>query len=216
MLDDNWDLINGPVAHEIEVLNYSSQVNFIEALVKFVTFHINQKTAPEHSHPTEMVLRELHRTGTLLLLQEPGEYRSGEVAVTKGNLVIHQPPQVNEVRDLMTQFVGELAEMWATSTPIEIASFCLWRINWIHPFKNGNGRTARAFAYACLCLKFGFFLPGTRTVIDLIMENRPDYYQALKQADEVYNISNTYDVSQLVIFLERLLSLQLSSIETST
>ncbi|WP_350356048.1 Fic family protein [Acidisoma cladoniae] len=143
MFDDNWELINGPEAHEIEVLNYSSQVNFIEALIKFVTYHIRLNSALLNSHPSEAELCELHRTGTLLLLKTPGVYRDGEVVVSKGGVTVHQPPHWEDVKDCMNEFTKELGARWTSTPPIEIASFCLWRINWIHPFKNGNGRTAR-------------------------------------------------------------------------
>ena len=214
MLDNNWDLINGPIAHEIEVLNYSSQVNFIEALVKFAVFHLRQNSLPQTTHPSEAELRELHRTGTLLLLRQPGVYRTEDVSITKGSEVVHQPPSFVDVQHLMDEFRQDLASRWGTSTPVEIASFCLWRVNWIHPFKNGNGRTARAFSYACLCLKYGFFLPGKQTVIDLIMENRPDYYEALKQADNEYTLKGAFDLTEMNEFIEKLLAQQLSSIES--
>jgi hypothetical protein len=31
--------------------------------------------------------------------------------------------------------------------PTELAAYGLWRLNWIHPFVEGNGRTARAVCY---------------------------------------------------------------------
>ena len=39
MIDDNWEMIDGDAAHDIEVLNYSNQVNVIEALVHLLMHH---------------------------------------------------------------------------------------------------------------------------------------------------------------------------------
>ena len=212
MLDSNWDLINGQTAHEIELLNYTTQTNVIECLVRLLLyFH----SAPNHqgctTYPSEVYLCELHRAGTLFLLAKPGQYRDTEVYVAKGDQVIYSPPASIEVGSHMTEFFNTLNGLWATADPLLVASYALWRINWVHPFKNGNGRTARAFAYCCLCLKFGFMLPGSNTVIDLITSNREEYQSALAQADQAY-AGGTTDLSAMRAFLERLLIVQLSSL----
>ena len=45
----------------------------------------------------------------------------------------------------MAEFFKEMEQLWKTGDALDTASFALWRINWVHPFKNGNGRTARGF-----------------------------------------------------------------------
>jgi Fic family protein len=213
MLDDNWELINGPVAHEIEVLNYANQVNVIEALIRFVVHH--EGTGPTGT-PKPLncnALRELHRTGTLLLLESPGEYRTTPVHVERADgTIVYEAPPVGEVAALMEDFERGIAALWTTADPIHIAALTLWRLNWIHPFKNGNGRTARAFSYACLCMKFGFVLPGTPTVIDQIMVSRPDYNAALRHADLTLEANGSPDLGPMKELIERLLTEQLSSI----
>lgn len=211
MRDDNWELISGDDAHEIEVLNYSSQVNVIEALVRFITHHAGSGTAPCNFHPDEWALSELHRTGTLFLLREPGAYRKASVYVGAGPVVIHQPPRHEDVAQHMTTTFAELTAMWHTATPVDVGAYLLWRINWVHPFLNGNGRTARAFCYACVCLRFGFVLPGTSTLIDLIMQNRDEYQASLKVADVTYEKVGTPDLTRMRAFVERLLIEQFQS-----
>jgi Fic family protein len=210
MNDDNWDLINGSDAHDIEVLNYSNQINVIEALFRLVTYHGKQVNGAVL--PNTTALRELHHAGTLFLLEKPGAYRTVEVHVgdATGN-VVFQPPPVADVAALMEAFDNELIAMWPDASPPHVAAFVLWRINWIHPFKNGNGRTARAFAYACLCLKYGLMLPGTTTVIDLITQSREDYEKALRIADQSFKDTGTADLSAMEQYLERLAILQLQS-----
>ncbi|MBA4610758.1 Fic family protein [Stappia taiwanensis] len=213
MKDDNWDLINGPIAHEIEVLNYSNQINNIECIVKLLT-HQGKEQATD-VFPSEMALKELHRTGTIFLLQHPGYYRDVEVHVGNEKVIVHQPPPCSKIQMHITDFFETLGKLWPNSTPLELASYALWRINWIHPFKNGNGRCARAFAYTCLCLKYGFMLPGNRTIIDLIMVNKITFQNCLKEADTAYESNGEINISSMIKFLEELLILQLkSSVET--
>jgi Fic family protein len=213
MIDDNWDLVTGNAAHEIEVLNYSNQVNVIEALVHLLMHH---HTAPDGScshFPSEQTLKEFHRTATLFLLEKPGEFREEEVVVRKGDgTVVHTPPTVPLMQGQVDKFFSGLAEQWPANLPAEIGAYALWMINWIHPFKNGNGRTARAFCYACICLKYGFTLPGSPTVIDLVMQNRGEYQDALKIADCAFESGADPDLSAMVDFVDRLIAQQLGTI----
>lgn len=216
MKDDNWELITGDDAHEIEVLNYSSQVNVIEALVRFIIHHcpVTDNGCPQFA--SENSLRELHRTGTLFLLKSPGEYRTEQVYVAApGGVIIHQPPTHETVAGHMATVFTDLADIWPVANPVEAGSFLLWKINWVHPFKNGNGRTARAFCYACICLKFGFVLPGTTTLIELIMQNRGEYQSALRVADLSFQETGTADLTAMNAFVERLLREQFLSIPIS-
>lgn len=215
MLDNNWELINGPVAHEIEILNYANQVNVIEALVRFI---VHQDGGGPDGTPNPLnclALRELHRTGTFLLLAQPGEYRTTQVNVCNANgEVIYECPPPEHVPALMEDFQNGIATMWQGASPIDVAALTLWRLNWIHPFKNGNGRTARAFSYASLCMKFGFVLPGAPTVIDQLMSSthRPAYNAALRHADHTFDSAGRPDLDPMRALLEQLLVNQLSSV----
>jgi Fic family protein len=218
MLDSNWDLIDGEVAHEIEVLNYSNQVNVIEALVRFLMHHHPGGEKGCAAAPHINVVREFHRTATLFLLEKPGDFREEEVLVkSSSGVIVHEPPTHTEVQLLMEMFFADITRRWSETDAIEMASYALWLINWVHPFKNGNGRTARAFCYACLSLKLGFVLPGSPTVIDLIMQNRRDYQLALKSADIGYGANGQPDLTAMQNFVGRLLVEQLSTVpEPST
>lgn len=212
MNDDNWDLVTGDDAHEIEFLNYSSQINVIQALVRYIIHRHGLGDDGCPRYPNERSLKELHRTGTLFLLDFPGEYRAQPVHVVAGDVVIHDPPAYENVPEHMVETFVALAAMWAMADAVQVGAYVLWRVNWVHPFKNGNGRTARAFCYACVCLKYGFVLPGTTTLIDLIMQNRDDYQNALKRADDSYASTGTPDLGPMNEFVERLLRTQFESI----
>jgi len=212
MNDDNWEMINGPPAHHIERLNAVNTINVIEALI---TLFIGTRapSTPLPSMPNELALKELHRTGTIFLLLSPGEYRDCPVYVRDGSgKVIYQPPPHTDVPQLMEDFFVELQTTWATGDALDAAAFALWRVNWIHPFKNGNGRTARSFAYCCLCARLGVVLPGSPTVIDQIMTTRPDYEAAIRVGDKAAAKNNGRDLTAMRTYLDRLLQNQIASV----
>ena len=69
----------------------------------------------------------------------------------------HIPPHFKEVPHLMDQFFSFIHESWTLDGigdhPTWLAGYALWRLNWIHPFIEGNGRTARAACYYLISLK---------------------------------------------------------------
>lgn len=209
MYDDNWDVTNGPVAHEIEVANQASQVNFIEAWVRCFTHH--GVADPFAEIDVCSITRELHRRGTLFLLKRCGLYREENVELRDHLCVHYRPPDWQRVESLMEEFNRDIYNRWQAQSPIALASYILWRLNWIHPFKNGNGRTARALAYACLCLKYGLWLPGFPTVIDLISNNKPEFEAALRAGDASFAQSGSADLNLMVAFVERLFRIQMES-----
>jgi Fic family protein len=87
----------------------------------------------------------------------------------------------------------------------------MWRLNWIHPFTDGNGRTSRALSYLVLCVKLGYRLPGSRTIPDQISENKTPYYEALEKADKEFE-KGTVDVSAMEELLSAMLATQLMEV----
>ena len=112
--------------------------------------------------------------------KNPGQFRRVEVQIKNTN---HKPPAWQNVRDLTSKFCNDFNLQQEKLDLVALAAFALWRVNWIHPFENGNGRTARQLSYMTLCIKSGGLLPGRRTVIVQLKENRQRYEQALRTAD---------------------------------
>lgn len=108
----------------------------------------------------------------------------------------------------MDQFISFIHENWFHGTSTPLAAYGLWRLNWIHPFVEGNGRTARATCYYLLCAKEGRLLPGRRIVAERIRESRDQYYTALQAADKAWDDGN-FDLSQMEGYLATLLTEQL-------
>jgi len=120
----------------------------------------------------------------------------------------HKPPHFNNVSDWMDRFVSTVQENWFIWTPTELAAFGLWRLNWIHPFVEGNGRTARAACYYLLCVRSGKLLPGRKIVPERIRENRDGYEEALKHADRAWDEGHL-DFTKMEEYLAALLMAQL-------
>lgn len=209
MLDDNWETITGPIAHQIELINAVNQINVLDGLILFLLAHRGPAGNGQPPMPDEVALCHLHHAGTLFLLAEPGCYRNTAVVVKdSAGVVMHTPPAWQSVKAAMQHFFRDLSSVWSTGDALDVAAYALWRINWVHPFLNGNGRTARAFAYACLSVKLDVILPGTVTLIDQIMANRPQYQDALREADKSPQQPN---LAPMKAFLDGLLQNQIAS-----
>lgn len=85
----------------------------------------------------------------------------------------------------------------------------MWRLNWIHPFDDGNGRTSRIASYVVLMIRSGFILPGTPTIPDQIVQDRSGYFRSLDASDEACR-EGRIDVSRMEELLGRMLARQLA------
>ena len=82
-------------------------------------------------------------------------------------------------------------------------------MNWIHPFIEGNGRTARAICYFLLCVRSGALLNGKKIVPERIKESRDEYESALKAADVAWDAGHL-DFTEMEDYLAVLLEAQLT------
>ena len=91
-----------------------------------------------------------------------------------------------------------------------MAAYVLWRMNWIHPFADGNGRTARIPSYIVLSTKLNSLLPGAPTIPEQIAADKQPYYKALEWADESWK-REILALSRMEEMLEGMLANQLLS-----
>ncbi|MBQ0707763.1 MULTISPECIES: Fic family protein [Brucella/Ochrobactrum group] len=150
------------------------------------------------------MLWALNHAAVAGISQFGGRFREEPIYV--GN---HIPPHFDNVPELMDRFVSFIHENWHNLTPTQLAGYGLWRLNWIHPFIEGNGRTARAVCYYLLCARSGVLLPGKKIVPERIRENRQPYYEALRETDRVWHAGNL-DLNPMEAYLADLLQAQLS------
>lgn len=150
----------------------------------------------------------LHRDALLGVHPLAGNFRPSSVEIRGSR---HVPPDAWQVPPLLEEMCDYGNDHWETATPLHLAAYVMWRLNWIHPFADGNGRTARAVSYLILCMKMGGRVAGTRTIPDLISENKQPYYDALEAADERWASQQKIDLSELEEVLGGLLAEQLVS-----
>ena len=135
-----------------------------------------------------------------------GNYRPGGVSIEGSK---HEPVGAHLVPELVEDMCDYVNEYWNASTPIHLAAYLMWRLNWIHPFADGNGRTSRIVSYVVLSIRAGSILPGTPTIPDQIVDNRKPYFDALDAADLAFR-DGKIDVSKMEELLGSLLANQLA------
>ena len=137
-----------------------------------------------------------------------GTFRPGLIRISNS---AHQPPEPTQVPLLIEDFCEYINEAFRTKSALHIAAYALWRLNWIHPFTDGNGRTARVVSYILLCARLGYRLPGTPTIPEQIAANKAPYYSALEEADKAF-AKGVIDVSALEKLLGAHLATQLLNV----
>lgn len=149
------------------------------------------------------LLWALNHVAVANVSQFGGRFRKEPIYV--GN---HLPPHFKDVDNWMDRFVSTVQENWYIWSPTELAAYGLWRMNWIHPFVEGNGRTARAVCYFLLCVRSGALLKGKKTVPERIRENRKGYEDALRAADQAWD-NGHLDFTDMESYLADLVRAQL-------
>ena len=110
----------------------------------------------------------------------------------------------------MEELCDYVNDNWARATPLHLAAYVMWRLNWIHPFADGNGRTSRTVSYVILSIRAGYVPSGSPSIPDQIVQDRAPYFEALEAADESWK-KNVLDLSKMERLLETLLARQLKA-----
>ena len=192
-----------PVYRSFESSNLERQYDFLESIVE-ASLRLGR------AFLSHQIIRALNYHAIVSLHVEAGEYRSCQVRVGE-----HAPPPPHRVPAMMDDLINWVNRYWDTMDAITLASFVLWKLNQIHPFINGNGRTARAACHYVLCVKSGGWLPGRPILPELLKEHREEYVAALRQADLAEQDPATHGTpaSELQALVQRLLKRQLDGAE---
>ena len=162
-----------PVYQQFEAANLERQFTFLHSLV-------DASIRLGRPYLSTSIIRALNCQAIVSLHDEAGQYRSCNVRI--GEL---ETPPPHRVPALVDDLVNWVNRYWHVTDGITLATFVLWRLAQIHPFVNGNGRTARAVCYYILCVKFGGWLPGHPILPDLLKRHRDEYIAALRHADRM-------------------------------
>lgn len=186
---ENGITIGGKSLREhFEVINHNKAIQYLESIVK-------------DNEPFRVVdLLKLHE----IIMQNidehfAGRIRNGMVRILGANFT---PPNPNKVSDLLDELILEInTNANSLALPI-LAALFHHKLVWIHPFFDGNGRTARLAMN--LLLMNGGYPPAI-----ILANDRKKYYAALNLA----NNGNYEKICLLVLqSLERSLNLYIEAL----
>lgn len=153
-------------------------------------------------------LLELNRLAIENLDDGAGTFRNAPIEIGQSR---HAPPDWPEVPRLVEDMCDYVNSQGPRASAVHLAAYVMWRLNWIHPFPDGNGRTTRAASYLVLCARLGYAVPGTRSIPEIIAANKKPYYDALEEADR-HCKEGRLDVSDMESILDSALATQLMSV----
>lgn len=167
------DTKNKPGEELAELTNIQNAINYIE------------ENLQEEDKITSAFIRELHAITVKGLTRdgshEPGTFRTGEVAIANSSCVVSTPQAIPGDIVELVDYINADHEKKEDVIRIACAHH---RFVQIHPFDNGNGRTARLLTYAML-IKYGF-LKRKKTLLNpssIFCMDRQKYYDMLAKAD---------------------------------
>jgi Fic family protein len=170
ILEDGLTVGGKPLRDYYEAQGHASAYDFMLEAARKTPFAL-----------TEDVILRLHK----LFYQgiEPdkaGVYRTIQVFITGTEYI---PPTPEEVPALMREFVATLAEQGERLHPVRLATFTHRKLVDIHPFTDGNGRTARLLMNLIL-VRHGYPIVSIPPVLRL------EYINALRAAQREKNPSD--------------------------
>ena len=127
-------------------------------------------------------LKKVHGVITYLIVDESGEFRKGNEGVfdEKGNC-IHACPPPEQVPELMKQLFDWMKKNKEEIHPLILSSIFHYEFVFIHPFSDGNGRTARLWQNIMLSKwkKIFEYLP----IESQIHKFQDDYYKSINNCN---------------------------------
>jgi Fic family protein len=152
------DQIRHSKALEAEIVRNPDEIAKIEAANGVRQFDAVTEMIEHFSHPERKFklrpshLLHLQRVALQGLSAYAGNYRPSDIKIGGSR---HKPPGAHMVPEEIEHMCDYVNDKWYSSSPVHLAAYALWKLNWIHPFTDGNGRTARAISYLLLCLRLG-------------------------------------------------------------
>lgn len=189
VIEEGFTIKGKSLREHFEVVNHQEAIEYVENLAES-TYVLRERDILEvHA----LVLQKIEK-------EFAGRFRTSGVRVSGANFV---PPNALKIDDFITDLIA-----WTNESKLDWivkAAIFHHRFVWIHPFFDGNGRTARLI-YNLLLMKAGY--PPA-----IILKNdRKKYYDAL-------NMANNGNYSKILLLvmqaLERSLDIYLSSLNNT-
>lgn len=199
------------IQQEQKPKNKSEQMimnNFIT--MKHIVQHKDEDITPEKI----LYIHKLISNKTLDDFNDEGQFRDNDdihVVNYIVNEIVHTPPSKDELNDL-TKDLCEFFNNESNNFIHPIIKGCIihFMVGWIHPFTDGNGRTARAIFYWYM-LKKGYWLTEYLSISRIIKDTKNQYersylYSEIDENDLSYfltyhikTMEKAYDALKLYI-----------------
>jgi len=165
VIKDGLTIKGKPLKDHLEARDHYDALDYLYELVE----KNSQQTI------SEVLIRNLHK----LVVRETeadqaGSYRQTNVMITGSD---HLPPDSSEVSFEMSDLISWAGENIQKLHPVEFAAILHHKLVYIHPFVDGNGRTARLVMNLVL-LNRGYPL------VVILKNDRQKYYRVLADADK--------------------------------
>lgn len=190
--------------NEIALREAENGIRQFDLAVEMIRSFVKDKERPFRLRAN--LILQLHQAALDGIHPLAGTWRNTKVSIGKSK---HVPPEAAFVSDEIQDMCEYVNSNWAMNAD-HLGAYVLWKLNWIHPFADGNGRTARTVSYVVMSAKLDSLLPGAPTIPEQISANKAPYYAALEKADEHHN-EGKVDVSELEDMLNAMLAKQLLS-----
>ena len=130
-------------------------------------------------------LKKIHGILTFLIEKDSGKFRNYGEAVYDGNVEIFMAPPHKLVPTLMDNLFKWMNEAKKTINPLILSSVFHYEFVFIHPFGDGNGRTARLWQTVILANweKAFTYLP----IESMIKKNQNEYYKVIDDCNKAGN-----------------------------
>jgi Fic family protein len=204
-LKDSEQLWKGAHLEEVNPDDARELLNYREA------FELVSNYVSDGELITEGLVREIHKRlvqGVRGDSAAPGTYRKIQnyVVNSKTKEVIYTPPPVYEVPAMMQGLIDWLNQDTEVH-PVLASGVAQFQLVHIHPFLDGNGRTARLLSTLCLYRK-GYDFKKLFTISEYYDRSRPDYYKAIQSVRE-----NNMDMTKWLEYFSEGLAVQLREVK---
>lgn len=162
VIEEGITIGNKSMKEHFEVINHKKAIEFVEELTKEKGKIRERDVLQLHS----LIMKNIH-------VREKGQYRIGNVYIAAANFI---PIDAMQVPALMLDFYEYINKNPEKLTSVELAAIVHFKLVYIHPFSDGNGRIARLVMNLIL-LKHGFL------IVVILKTDRKQYYARLRLAD---------------------------------
>jgi len=188
-----------------EVINYRNVVGLLDEFAY-----------RRGGYDVEMI-KDIQRTSVDKIVQEDklGVFRRSQVIIKNEDTqeVILRPPPFVEVPYLMEDFINFLNSPDAKDIhPILLAGIVHYILVAIHPFVEGNGRTARAFATLVL-IKEGYDIKRFFALEERFDDDPASYYEAFAEVDRQSHLIAERDLTAWLEYFTEVVAVELNKIK---